>query len=106
MKAFAAVRYAATVRLFFRMNASVSFRIVVCLLRTAVDAGRKNGAAPTSIDKAIARMERVRMKLGEYSKAIEQFERPLSEHRNISVAKELVECKSNTNLICNRTVHV
>ena len=40
-------------------------------------------------------MERVYMKLDEYSEAIEQFERSLSEHYNISVTKEPVDCKSN-----------
>jgi hypothetical protein len=58
------------------------------------------------IDKTIARMERVRMKLGKYFKAIEQFERSLSEQRNNSVAKDLVEYISYTCLICDRTIHV
>ena len=77
------------------MNALAPFRIVDCSLRALVDAGRKNGTAPASIDKTIARMGRVYMKLDEYSEAIEQFARSLSEHYNISVTKESVDCKSN-----------
>jgi hypothetical protein len=63
-------------------------------------------AAMAYIAKTIARMKRVHMKLGKYFKAIEQFERSLSEQRNNSVAKVLVEYISYTCLICDRTIHV
>ena len=79
---------------FYTNKSAVFFqeeRFEECLLlcKKAVDVGRDNSACPESISKPIARIARVHMKMGEYAKAVEYFQRSVDVHHIDSVHKEL-----------------
>lgn len=63
------------------------------LCEKAVDIGRENRADYKLIAKPIARIGHVHLKRKNYTKAIEELERSLSEHRNDSVVKEVTKIK-------------
>lgn len=63
------------------------------LCEKAVDIGRENRADYALIAKPIARIGHVHLKKKEYTEAISQLERSLSEHRNDSVVKEVAKIK-------------
>lgn len=65
----------------------------IALCEKAVDIGRENRADYQLIAKPIARIGHVHLKRKDTTKAIEELERSLSEHRNPAVVKEVAKIK-------------